>query len=128
MYTGRAPPGWPGDLAPPEAMSAADAKDASELAGVLEEYVLRCLFSKNWQLREAALQYIERQLSGDVSFQAHCAVATCSESSTMDMQTEECAPKIRGLSRTSLPDQAGPAAHEWCIGGSSKVIWAEGIR
>ena len=35
--------------------------------GALDEYVVRCLFSKNWQLREAALQYIERQLSGDVS-------------------------------------------------------------
>ncbi|CAL5219862.1 g1780 [Coccomyxa viridis] len=76
--TGRAPPGWPGDLAPPEAMSAADAKDASELAGVLEEYVLRCLFSKNWQLREAALQYIERQLSGDdLTKQAKQDLARC---------------------------------------------------
>lgn len=56
-------------------MSSADAKDASELTGVLEEYVLRCLFSKNWQLREAALQYIERQLSGDVSIQT-CRVLT----------------------------------------------------
>ena len=55
-------------------MSAADAKDASELAGVLDEYVLRCLFSKNWQLREAALQYIERQLSGDVSIQTQCTL------------------------------------------------------
>ena len=64
---GRPPTGWPGDLAAPEVLSASDAKDASDLAGALDEYVVRCLFSKNWQLREAALQYIERQLSGDVS-------------------------------------------------------------
>ena len=64
---GRPPTGWPGDLAAPEALSAGEAKDASDLAGALDEYVVRCLFSKNWQLREAALQYIERQLSGDVS-------------------------------------------------------------
>ncbi|KAK9901713.1 hypothetical protein WJX75_009833 [Coccomyxa subellipsoidea] len=61
---GPPPPGWPGDLAPPEPLSAADAKDASELLGVLEEYLVRCLFSKNWQLREAALQYLEKRLSG----------------------------------------------------------------
>ena len=52
-------------------MSAADTKDASDLAGVLDNYVLRCLFSKNWQLREAALQHIERQLSGNVSSLPH---------------------------------------------------------
>jgi hypothetical protein len=34
--------------------------------GVLEEYLVRCLFSKNWQLREAALQYLEKRLSGQV--------------------------------------------------------------
>lgn len=67
VHVGRPPPGWPGDLASPEALSAADAKEASDLARVLDEYVLRCLFSKNWQLREAALLYMERQLSGTVS-------------------------------------------------------------
>ena len=67
LHAGRPPPGWPGDLASPEALSAADAKEASDLARVLDEYVLRCLFSKNWQLREAALLYVERQLSGTVS-------------------------------------------------------------
>lgn len=44
-----------------------DAKEASELAGILEEYLIRCLFSKNWQLREAALQYLEKRLTGQVS-------------------------------------------------------------
>ncbi|EIE20654.1 hypothetical protein COCSUDRAFT_30401 [Coccomyxa subellipsoidea C-169] len=61
---GPPPPGWPGDLAPPEPLSAADAKDTSELLSVLEEYLVRCLFSKNWQLREAALQHLEKRLSG----------------------------------------------------------------
>lgn len=28
---------------------------------------MRCLFSKNWQLREAALQHLEKRLSGQVS-------------------------------------------------------------
>ncbi len=67
MSSGPPPPGWPGDLAPPEPLSAADAKDTSDLLSVLEEYLVRCLFSKNWQLREAALQHLEKRLSGQVS-------------------------------------------------------------
>ncbi|BDA42164.1 Centrosomal protein of 104 kDa [Coccomyxa sp. Obi] len=61
---GPPPVGWPGDLPQPEPLSAADAKEASDLSGVLEEFLVRCLFSKNWQLREAALQYLEKRLSG----------------------------------------------------------------
>jgi hypothetical protein len=63
---GPAPEGFPGDLPPPEPLLVADAKDASDLSGVLQEYLIRCLFSKNWQLREAALQHIAMQLSGEV--------------------------------------------------------------
>lgn len=65
-YAGPPPAGFPGDLPQPEPLSASDAKDASDLSGVLQEYLIRCLFSKNWQLREAALQHIGQQLSGQV--------------------------------------------------------------
>ena len=89
-------------------MSAADAKDASELAGVLEEYVLRCLFSKNWQLREAALQYIERQLSGDVSFwttSPHWLAARQWSSASRHLYPDDpCGKSARKASRS---DQAG---------------------
>ena len=109
LQTGRAPQGWPGNLAPPEAMSAADAKDASELAGVLEEYVLRCLFSKNWQLREAALQYIERQLSGDVSVSTHLTKLACSDRAAMDspVDTSILADPVGRAPCTSWSVQAG---------------------
>jgi hypothetical protein len=44
------------DLPAPEALSAAARKDAAPLAEAVGEYVAACLASRNWQLREAALQ------------------------------------------------------------------------
>lgn len=36
------PAGWPGDLARAEPLSEADAKEAADLSGLLEEYLIRC--------------------------------------------------------------------------------------
>jgi hypothetical protein len=66
---GSAPEGFPGDLAHPEPLTAARAKDASDLGGVLEEYLIRCLFSANWQLREAGLHFLAARLAGQVGRQ-----------------------------------------------------------
>ena len=35
------PPGWPGDLARAEPLSEADAKEAADLSGLLEDYLIR---------------------------------------------------------------------------------------
>lgn len=57
-----APPGWPTDLTGPESIPAGPDAQASEpfiqLAG---EYVARALFSKSWQLRDAAVVYMTKQ-------------------------------------------------------------------
>lgn len=52
----------PADLPPPEALSAADAKDAAPLSDLAGEYLARCAYSRTWQLREAALAALARQL------------------------------------------------------------------
>lgn len=68
---GPPPPGFPADLPPPEALSAADAKDAAPLVDLLGEYLARCLYSRTWQLREAALQRLAADLeSGGGSAEA----------------------------------------------------------
>lgn len=57
-----APPGWPTDLSGPESIPAGPDAQASDpfnqLAG---EYVTRALFSKSWQLRDAAIIYMTKQ-------------------------------------------------------------------
>ena len=58
------PPGFPPDLPAPEPLPAADVKDAEPLIDALGEYTARALYSKTWQLREAALISIERVLKG----------------------------------------------------------------
>ena len=59
-----APPGFPSDLPAPEPLSPADAKDADDLPEVVGEFLTRCLFSKEWQLRAAALQHLAGELGG----------------------------------------------------------------
>lgn len=59
------PPGFPPDLPAPEPLPLADAKDAEALVEALGEYTVRALFSKTWQLREAALMSIEKVLQGE---------------------------------------------------------------
>ncbi|KAL3152527.1 hypothetical protein ABBQ32_001559 [Trebouxia sp. C0010 RCD-2024] len=58
------PPGFPPDLPAPEPIPPADAKDAEALIDALGEYTVRALYSKTWQLREAALISIEKVLKG----------------------------------------------------------------
>ncbi|PRW58028.1 centrosomal of 104 kDa [Chlorella sorokiniana] len=60
---GPPPPGFPTDLAAPEPLSAADAKDAGPLIDLAGEYLARCLHSRTWQLREAALAALARGLA-----------------------------------------------------------------
>lgn len=64
LHAEHLPPGFPPDLPAPEALSPADAKDAEALTDILGEYTARALFSKTWQLREAALMSIEKVLQG----------------------------------------------------------------
>lgn len=58
------PDGFPPDLPAPEPLSLADAKDAEALIDAVGEYTVRALYSKTWQLREAALMSIEKVLKG----------------------------------------------------------------
>lgn len=50
------------ELPAPDAIKPADGKDADDLAGVFGEYVVQCLFSKLWNLREAAIQKIQLEI------------------------------------------------------------------
>lgn len=52
--------GFSADLPPPEPLSAAAAKESHGMEEVLGEYTVLCLFSKNWVLRDAALQKVFR--------------------------------------------------------------------
>ena len=58
------PEGFPPDLPAPEPLPLADAKDAEALVDAVGEYTVRALYSKTWQLREAALMSIEKVLKG----------------------------------------------------------------
>lgn len=51
-----APKGFPADLPVPEQLKSADVKDAQPVIDLVGDYVARAMFSKTWQLREAALQ------------------------------------------------------------------------
>lgn len=61
-----APAGWPGDLPGPEPLAGATAKDAEPLEELAGEYCARAFFSKNWQLRDAALNYLSAQIRDQV--------------------------------------------------------------
>ena len=67
MYAEHLPPGFPPDLPAPEALSLADAKDAETLIDILGEYTVQALFSKTWQLREAALMSVEKAAVREIS-------------------------------------------------------------
>ncbi|KAJ9516820.1 hypothetical protein QJQ45_027229 [Haematococcus lacustris] len=56
------PAGWPSDLPHPEPLAGATAKEAESLEQLVDEYTARAAYSKNWQLREAALNYLMSQL------------------------------------------------------------------
>eukprot|EP00899_Mesostigma_viride_P016474 jgi/Mesvir1/24828/Mv22068-RA.1 len=57
------PSGAFSDLPPPEPIPPALAGDAAALCEVLPEYTVQCLLSKNWQLRDAAVASISKDLS-----------------------------------------------------------------
>ena len=63
----RLPEGWPGGLPLPELLSAADAKEADDISELLGPYVAAALYSRHWQLREAALQQLVAFLGKQVS-------------------------------------------------------------
>lgn len=65
-FAGPAPSDFPSDLPSPEPLSGAQLKDADVLVNILGEYVVAALFSKVWQLREAALHHINLALSEQV--------------------------------------------------------------
>ena len=50
------------ELEQPEFLSASHAKEASLVVQVFGEYLARCLWSKSWNLRDAALQKIQLEL------------------------------------------------------------------
>ncbi|EFJ48806.1 hypothetical protein VOLCADRAFT_104552 [Volvox carteri f. nagariensis] len=58
-----APPGWPEDLPAPEPVAGAVAKEAEALEDLAGEYVARAFFSKNWQLRDAAVVWLVKEVS-----------------------------------------------------------------
>ena len=64
MTADHLPEGFPPDLPAPEPLPLADAKDAEALIEAVGEYTVRALYSKTWQLREAALMSIEKVLKG----------------------------------------------------------------
>ena len=66
------PEGFPPDLPAPEPLPLGDAKDAEALIEAVGEYTVRALYSKTWQLREAALMSIEKVLKGG-KVQGHAA-------------------------------------------------------
>ena len=50
------------ELPMPEPLSAANAKDGRPLMAVFGEYVVQCLYSRQWNLREAALNKVKYEL------------------------------------------------------------------
>jgi centrosomal protein CEP104 len=62
---GPIPVGFPSDLPPPSPPIAGDMKNIEMLAPIAGEYVSRAAFSKNWQLREAALNKISTDIKNN---------------------------------------------------------------
>jgi hypothetical protein len=56
--TAPAPAGWPGDLPPPEPLTASSSSDAAPVIEVAGEFVAAAFFSRNWQLRDAAAAWL----------------------------------------------------------------------
>lgn len=70
-----------GDLPPPEPLSASDEKDAAPLIDAFGEHLVRCLYSRVWNLRQHAVGEIERTLpnlrvDGRTLVHAVCRVVT----------------------------------------------------
>ena len=63
---GSAPPGFLAGLPTPDPLSAEDAKDGEELAGLVGEYAMAAFYSRSWQLREASLQCLAHRLQEQV--------------------------------------------------------------
>ncbi len=57
-----APAGWPADLPPPEPLTAATSKEAGPIEELAGEFCARAAYSKNWQLREAAVTWLMGQV------------------------------------------------------------------
>lgn len=68
---GPPPRGFPADLPPPEPLSIEDAKEAAFLTGLVGEYLARCVYSRTWQLREAALSTIAAQVASTCQDELH---------------------------------------------------------
>jgi len=62
---GPVPAGFPLDLPPPSPPVAGDMKNIEMLAPIAGEYVSRAVFSKNWQLREAALNKVSSDIKNN---------------------------------------------------------------
>lgn len=52
------PPGFPPDLPCPETLNASASKKAEDLISFTGEYIASCIYSRNWQLRDAGLRYM----------------------------------------------------------------------
>jgi hypothetical protein len=63
---GTPPAGWPTGLGHPEALSPTNAKEADDICELLGPYVAAAMYSKVWQLREAALQQLEAFVGNQV--------------------------------------------------------------
>eukprot|EP00898_Chlorokybus_atmophyticus_P007173 jgi/Chlat1/7457/Chrsp6S07499 len=55
--------GYAADLPAPEQMSEAALKENALLVELVGQYTVMCLYSRNWLLREAALQKIDREIT-----------------------------------------------------------------
>lgn len=60
-------PQKPAELPMPNPLGAADANDAGALTAALGEYTARCMYSRNWQHRNAALNYMALQVATKLS-------------------------------------------------------------
>lgn len=65
---GQPPEGWPKDLPHPEPLAPSHIKEADDISELLGDYVAACLYSRIWQLREAALLQLSKYLEDEVMF------------------------------------------------------------
>eukprot|EP00210_Caulerpa_lentillifera_P001747 g1677.t1 len=63
LVSANIPEGFPSDLPTPESISGANAKESLPLEDFAGSYIAQCCYSRNWQLREAALNYLEVHFS-----------------------------------------------------------------
>ena len=78
---GEAPEGYSADLPPPEPIPPALEKDAGPVIDAFGEYTAKCMYSKNWMHREAAMQKMEQQVTaGEVGDNAREVFRTLCQS------------------------------------------------